>query len=134
NRSLKPDQERTIVIEIDPNRVTRENFRSVQVTASWSVLETDEATGESSTRHGEVTLPVEIPPPRRLFACPNPECGQPLLVDEPACARCGMVLRRCPECEAPAARTAATCSAPEHHPLPDMPAWPLPGGSAPRAG
>ena len=32
---------------------------------------------------------LEIPPPRRLFLCPNPRCEQILLTADPACPHCG---------------------------------------------
>jgi outer membrane protein assembly factor BamB len=132
--SLPPGASGTATVEIDPSRVTRENHRSIEVIAGWSLLETEPTTGQPTTRGGECRIPVDVPPPRRLFTCPDAACGQFIFEGDAVCSRCRLALRYCPECGHPAAATAPVCSGPGHHPLTVEGGWPVPGGSAARAG
>lgn len=78
--------------------------------------------------------PRAVGPPGRLFLCPDPGCEGIIHAGDPACKRCSLPLRYCPECESPASRTAAACSGPERHPLPREEGWPVAGGSPSRSG
>jgi outer membrane protein assembly factor BamB len=132
--SLQPGGREEVKVEFDPGQVTRENYRSLEVTAAWSVIEKAGADGTAHTRNGEHRIPLESPPPRRIFACPDPKCAQVVLSGETRCRHCGALLQYCPECEAPALRTASVCNALARHPLPRSPDWPLVGGNAARVG
>src|SRR5207249_196936 len=80
--SLRPLQGETITAEIEPAQVTRDNQRSIEIVAAWSLLEKDLATSKSSTRNGEHPIQVQVAPPRRTFACPDPECARPILAGD----------------------------------------------------
>lgn len=114
--ALGPGQSETVTVEVDPGKVTRENYQEPKLILTWAAMET--VAGAESTCRGEVTVPIQVPPPRRLFLCPNPACGQIVYGGDPVCKHCGLPLRYCPVCEAPALRAAAVCSGPEKHPLP----------------
>lgn len=114
--ALGPGQKETVVVELDPGEVTRENYQEPRLILTWAAMET--VGGVESTARGEVTVPVRIPPPRRLFLCPNPACGQIVYGGTPVCKHCGVSLRYCPTCGAPALPFAAACSGKEPHPMP----------------
>jgi outer membrane protein assembly factor BamB len=131
--SLRPGASEKVTVEIQAGAITRENYQSLAVTAGWSLL-AETAEGDASTRHGERSIPVEVPLPRRLFACPTASCTGMLLSGETRCARCGVLLQACPTCETPSPRGAPACSGPEHHPLPQPAGWPVVGGNPARSG
>jgi outer membrane protein assembly factor BamB len=132
--SLRPLQGETVTAEIDPAQVTRENHGSIVIVAAWSLLETDATTGRASTRNGEYAIGVEIAPPRRSFACPDPGCAQPVLAGDRACRHCGLLLQFCPQCELPAPWTSTVCLGAGRHRLRQEPEWPMAGGNASRSG
>lgn len=132
--SLQPGGVEEIKVEFDPGQVTRENYRSLEVTAAWSVIEKAGPEGTAHTRNGEHRIPLACPPPRRIFACPDPKCAQVVLSGESRCRHCGALLQYCPQCESPALRTASVCNALARHPLPRSPDWPVAGGNPARTG
>jgi len=132
--SLKPGKSAKIEIEIDPGKVTRENYKGLELITAWSMLETQADTGKASTRNGELRIPINVPAPRRPFACPDPKCAQVILSGDRTCRHCGAWLQFCPVCETPALKTAMVCNSLERHPLPRSPDWTMQGGAATRSG
>ncbi len=132
--SLKPGQTERVTVELDAGRITRDNHKSLAVIAAWSLLENEPGSEKVTTRNGEYRIDILCPPPRRLFACPDPKCANPILEGDRLCRHCGALLQYCPTCQTPALRTAAVCNALAQHPLPRRPDWAMPGGNPGRAG
>lgn len=132
--SLAPQMGETVVVDIDAGKIHKDNYKTLEIIAAWSVLETDAETGKASTRNGEQIIKIEMPEPRRPMACPDPECAQLILTGDTVCKYCQALLRYCPECNAPAVRTASVCTSLAKHTLPRQPDWPVAGGNAARIG
>jgi outer membrane protein assembly factor BamB len=125
--TIRPGESGQVKVSVEPASVTAENRGKALLKAEWAVEEGAQGVGSA-------TIPIRLPPPRRLLLCPNPDCSEFVHSEDLACAHCGLVLRYCPECGAPAARSAERCSARQSHPLPAMPMWAVVEGDAARTG